>query len=259
MKINILGYVPARWRDCIGNKTLIKMLRDIIRQIRFDKIDLAKRLFVSGPSRSGKTATIKLFIKALLCERLDPMTLDPCGSCRSCLQQVERYGERGVETYLAESRFHYVPIDCTKVTGAKELIELLRELRDYDGTRVVYLDEIHRLQQRCLDEQLLKPVDELGFIWIASSAQTEALDEAFLNRFTKVKTELPSQEELALWLADRCIDFDIRNESEALIRLTTRSDRIAGIALQALEQASLDRQTGLTLELVEGWTRDFDQ
>ncbi len=77
---NVLGFVPSRWRDCLGNGKLIMTYRGLVRQVRIQGKRKATRLFVYGPSRTGKTATTKLFAQAMLCKNLDPDTLDPCGN-----------------------------------------------------------------------------------------------------------------------------------------------------------------------------------
>jgi DNA polymerase-3 subunit gamma/tau len=249
---NILGWAPKKWGgDCVGNKKLISALRALVRQIRVGKVQKAVRLLVTGESRAGKTATIKLFVRALLCERIDPESLDPCGLCRTCKEKAEQLGFHGLEVDVAGGRIHYLPIDCTKLEGTEHLIEVLTGLRDYYGVRVVFLDEIHRLQHRAMDEQLLKPIEEKAFVWIAASADVSKLETMFMNRFVKLGIEPPSVEELALWLADRCIEFGVPYEDKAVIRLAERSNRVPGIALQAVDLASLYPETGLTMKLIE--------
>src|SRR5262249_12416284 len=148
------------------------------------------------------------------------------------------------EVYLDGGKVHYLPLDCTKIKSAAELIDVLTELRDYGGTRVVFLDEVHRLQHRAMDEQLLVPLRERDFVWVVASAHTANLEPMFLNRFVKLETELPTLEELVLWLADRCSVWGVRHEDEALIRLAERAGRLPGIALQAVDYASLDPEVG---------------
>lgn len=248
---NILGFVPSRWEECIGNRKIVHTYRGLLKQIRLQGKKRAGRYFIHGPSRSGKTATTKLFAQALLCHELNPRTLDPCGLCSACTMDAAQFGQRGLEAYLAQGKVHYLPIDATKFTGVSDVIDLLTELRSYDGTRVVVLDEVHRLQHRAMDEQFLKPIEEKDFIWIASSASTENLELMFLNRFVKLATQLPTAEKLAFWLQDRCEAEAVNYEETALLRLAERAECVPGVALQAIDFASLDPGTGLTLELVE--------
>jgi hypothetical protein len=128
---------------------------------------------------------------------------------------------------------------------------MLNELRDYEGTRIVFLDEVARLQHRGLDEQLLKPVEQKEFIWIAAAKDVSKLEGMFLNRFVKLKTELPGLEAMCQWLIDRCQEFRLPYEELAILELAERSNRIPGIALQGLDYASL--YDGLTMERLREW------
>ncbi len=110
-----------------------------------------------------------------------------------------------------------------------------------------------------MDEKLLKPVEELGFMWLASSATTEGLEKMFLNRFIKISTSLPERDELAIWLAQRCREWGISWDShETLLRLAERSDRVPGMALQVLARATKKRDRILTQRLVESHIFDVD-
>jgi hypothetical protein len=214
---------------------------------------------VFGPSRTGKTATTKFFARCLLCESLDPVTLNPCECiCRNCRDDASRYGLRGLESYLRDSRVHYVPIDCTSI-GVAELRSTLTELRDYDGIRVVYLDEVHRLQRNFLDEQLLKPVEERNFMWIVSSASIEGLEQMFKNRFIRIRTSEPTLDRLTCWLGDRCRELDLSwDEPSTLLRLAERSRFLPGLALQLLARAALKPDGIVTRKLVERHVFDAD-
>src|SRR5262249_3933563 len=118
--------------------------------------------------------------------------------------------------------------------------------------------QIHRLQHRGMDEQLLKPLEEKGFIWLGCAADVSKLEPMFRKRFVRFSTELPTQEELGDWLADRCEGFEVAYEPEAILRLVERSNCVPGIALQALELASLYPGRKLTVELVEDFTFEVD-
>jgi hypothetical protein len=72
-----------------------------------------------------------------------------------------------------------------------------------------------------------------------------------LNRAIKVPTELPSATEMETWLCDRCDEWGIEWQAEAIVRVVEKSNRVVGTALHALALASLDPEEGLTPELVE--------
>jgi hypothetical protein len=108
-----------------------------------------------------------------------------------------------------------------------------------------------------MDELLLKAVEELKMCWILATAKPELLEDMLRKRLIIVRTEPPSLNELALWLADRCDEWEIPWTPAAVERAAEKSNRIVGIALQPLSLAALDRKEGLTEDLVENfWTLD---
>jgi hypothetical protein len=228
-------WLPSSWDEVVGNPELKEHLRDVLWSVRVKGDYSGNNTLVFGPSRSGKTATLKLFMRCLVCHHLDEDSLNPCNrECPPCRAGSEHFGEGGIFQQVHRVFFHCLPIDCTAITES-ELRERLADLRDFSGVRAVYLDEIHRLARRGMNEQLLKKTEERDFIWLASAISVKGLEEAFLNRFsTKIKTEAPSVEELAAWLEDRCrslkLDWD---DSHTMIRLAQRSNGMPGLALHA--------------------------
>ncbi|WP_437202040.1 AAA family ATPase [Planctomicrobium sp. SH664] len=260
MTNDIKRWIPTRWQDVAGNSALAEHFQDILRASLDGEFNGLNTL-VTGPSRSGKTAIVKLFARCLYCDRLDRATLTPCRfECKNCTSDVSRFGLQGIETLSQGRSIHYVPIDCTSVTEV-ELREKLTDLRDYPGFRIVFMDEAHRLVRRSMDEQLLKPVEErANTMWIVTSAVTGELEAMFKKRFVRLQTQLPSIEELSLWLTDRCHEFgihDIDNPS-TIIRLAERSNQIPGDALQVLARAAIKRPKRLTRQLVESHVFELD-
>ena len=270
---DILRWLPPTWDLFLGNYRLKTVLRRLLtatrRQIELGDTAVSNRpcLLVLGPSRTGKTALVKFFCRCLVCESLDPVTLNPCdGSCWACKQKPELYGHSGIFLSLREASLgrkaslpvHFVPIDCTRIYTPAELREILDDLRDgiaYNGIRVIYLDEVHRLVHRSMDEILLKAVEEQPYLWLLSSAKPGPLEDMLKNRLLKIGTQLPSEEEMESWLCDRCDEWGINWEPEAVVRIVEKSNRIVGTALHALALAAIAPNEGLTLDLVETeWT-----
>jgi|GEM_PF-1610754 len=259
---DILRWIPPTWDHFLGNRRLKRFLKRLLlairKQIEEGQVrELNKPPFLlTGLSRSGKTAMVSFFVRCLACQLLDMETLNPCdGRCEACKQRPEVNGENGVFAYLRESdrsvHVHLQVIDALMIEGPSELREKVRELREFDGIRVVYVDEVHRLVRREMDEILLKAIEQKGFIWIFSTARPEGLEDMFLNRLIKVSTELPEAGDMEEWLADRCDEWGIKWEADAILRVVEKSNRVVGTALHALALAAIEPKTGLTLELVE--------
>lgn len=256
---DIKRWIPTRWEDVTGNADLIEHFQDILRASLDGEFHGLNSL-VTGASRSGKTAIIKLFIRCLYCDRLDRSTLAPCEfECDNCRIDVGRFGLEGINVHVQERSIHYLPIDCTSVTE-NDLRQKLVDLQDYHGFRIVFLDEAHRLVRRNMDEQLLKPSEErANTMWIVTSAVTGELEVMFKKRFVRLQTELPSIDDFSLWLADRCHEFEIQiDEPSTIVRLAERSNQSPGDALQVLARAAIKRPKRLTQKLVERHIFDLD-
>jgi len=261
---NILQWIPSTWARFVGNRSLIKHFKKMVKRVRKEvretgRLTDATRLsiLVYGPSRSGKTALIKFFIRCLACERFNEESLDPCdGTCGSCKQNPEKGGLEGLwaDILAGENRLsiHFIVVDCTKIQSPVELRNSLYQVQSWEeGLRIVYFDECHRLVSRGMDEMLLKDVEEKNCLWIFSTAKPNGLEDMFVNRLLKISSELPTSEELENWLVDRCDEWGIKWETEAILRVVEKSNRVAGTALHYLALAALDPEEGLTLELVE--------
>jgi len=111
-----------------------------------------------------------------------------------------------------------------------------------------------------MDEMLLKEVEEKNFLWIFSTAKPQNLEDMFVNRLIQLTTELPTSSEMEQWLCDRCDEWGIAWEPEAILRMVEKSNRVVGTALHALALAAIDPDEGLTIDLVENdWKVKLDE
>lgn len=218
----IRRWFPQKWSEFAGNQKIVQTWRDFLTN------GPCNALF-TGPSRTGKTRTVTLGIKALCCnDRTDD--LNPCGRCPTCKAlNGERHSHSGVFAACTGSAYTFKVIDCETVSG-QELLELPQELNLDDRKTIIYLDEVAALGRRGLESLLLKPIDESYAIWLASaikvkqivSKKGKALDRnslsfPVLGRFTfKVGTSSPSIGALTQWIKDRAQDWNIIIEEEVL-------------------------------------------
>lgn len=270
---------PKVWRDIVGNYELVRVLKWILFQMRFRGLLTGLRLLVYGDSRSGKTACLKLFSKALLCLKLDKVTLDPCNDCEHCKENMHVYGTGNWGGTLLEdpqkpgewkdSGCDIYFLDSPNLTR-ETLRPILAELRHEDGyPRVAILDEAHWLHKYGLDQMLLKPMDDYQAIWILSSAVMEKenpnderkLDKMIQNRCDfKVKTELPSDEELAHWFMRVAVEsgFEIEDPVKLLPALFTKAGNVPGQVLKVFKMANSRKSRKVTLQHVEQTVIDID-
>ncbi|WP_428305499.1 hypothetical protein [Lacipirellula sp.] len=248
---------PSLWDDDIGNPDVKEFFQDQLYALRTGRIEKGVNTYVRGLSRSGKTSTVRLFARCLMCVELNLETLNPCGHCEACTTQLDRFGEQGMFSYLRGRDVHFMPIDCMQIRGADHLRDLISGMADYNGVKVILLDEISRLSFRGLDELLLGPLQSLNYMWIATSIDSHKIDAAVLNRFpAKFTTVLPTTEELAMLLMRLCRQWGIPYDDPAtLCLLAEASNNVTGIALHALAQVNAKRgdARALTRHAVEGF------
>jgi len=251
-QIDVEQWLPSSWNDVVGNNNAKRHFVNLARILRSSDTARGVNTLFYGPSRSGKTSLIKLLIRSIFCEHTDPFTLDPCsGTCGVCLEEVERFGIDGLWAALHNLRHRCITIDCTRAS-ADEVRDAMIHTREHSGIRIVYLDELHALISRGLDEMLLKPMEEKDLLWIASTNDLKGAGGAFLNRFAaKIGSERPVPGDMVAWLVQRCQAWGISFDGESLDRLVQRSRAVPGLALQVVAVASLNDPKKLTADLVE--------
>ena len=244
---------PERWSEVIGNSAIVQVL------VAFIANGPCNALF-TGPNRSGKTRTIRLGIRALVCTNRT-VTHDPCGECAAC----EAFGDGrtehwGVFKNLSGSEYSLIPIDCERVTS-EELRELPHEGKLEGDKVIVYLDEIAALRRRRLEGMLLTLIDETPAIWIASAIslkpirkegkkeRTERMSKEMKGRFAiKAGSSNPHPDDLHRWIVARCQEWNITIlEPEVTIPLIIRRTRCrVGYVIHMLAQAATraDRSIG---------------
>ncbi|HWA98545.1 MAG TPA: hypothetical protein VG713_08630 [Pirellulales bacterium] len=250
-------WIPRSWGEIVGNGRTVQGLKNLLRTMKFDGMR-GPNTFVKGQSRTGKTSQVKLFAQCLLCEQLDPNTLDPCnGTCSFCRRpqnlELLRAGDgiSGLYSFSSGFTYQYTKLDCPSLTDSL-LTQRLAEIHECRGGHVVHLEEAHRLAARSLFERLLIPLEERGVMWIATSIRTTGLDRAFLNRFpVKLTTSKPSISELARWLAARCSEQQITvDDPETLRSLAQLADCNPGRALNLLTEIQLMNRGNLTADFM---------
>lgn len=207
-------WYPSRWSEIVGNAAMIQVWLNFIAN------GPCNALF-TGPSRTGKTRTISLGIRALVCPNRTA-THDPCGHCAACKAVGDGRTELwGTFKNLSGSEYSLIPIDCETVTS-EELRELPYEGKLEGDKVIVYLDEIAALRRRRLEGMLLKLIDETPAIWIASAISlkrtkgtrkgewTERMSKEMRGRFAiKVGSSHPHADDVQSWIVARCHEWNI--------------------------------------------------
>lgn len=247
-----------RWRplglhDILGNTQVVSTFQSYL-----DFDGFGGNMLLSGPSGTGKTAAVMAYVNTLNCPHRQDEPSGPCGTCNDCRQWDARFPDHGIfallRTRVVEHKMrplHYIPVNCATVTES-QLKEVLDDSRDAGGEAMIFLDEVHRLTRRSMDHLLLKPLEDLDAVWIACTARTDDLDPMFKRRFaTRVSTSLPLVGELAVFLANRCAEWQIRCDNpETVLLLAKKSRQIVSECIAVLARAAGQGRV-LTRELVE--------
>jgi len=270
---------PRCWDDITGNEEIVEHLKSMLLGIRVRRDFTGWNTLITGPSRSGKTSLIKWFIRCVLCLNLaDLENICPCYKCLNCENDWDTFGSQEWENIIDFiSDTVKTPIRCSiyvvncATTTERELDDIVGKVRVDDGmVKIVYLDEVHRLSRRNLDERLLKPLEDTKAIWLATSAyvkkdkidDSSKLDPMFQNRFSfRLTTSPPSVKKLAQWLAQRCIEANLKVDEptkDILTIVAERSKCIPGLALQVLNRAVKSRDRMLTKKLAEEFCFSLD-
>jgi len=160
--LDIERWTIERWDQIIGNQELKEFFWDMIWCVRKEGHRSGFNLLATGPSRAGKTSCIAFGLKCLFCLNFDFHTMNPCGCCKNCTMKIHLYGNDGWEDYIdflddeekpTPIRFHYLPLDCGHLNDS-DLDRILARVEVDDKTlRVIYLDEVHQLHRRFMDEK----------------------------------------------------------------------------------------------------------
>jgi len=119
------SYRPKKFKEVIGQKTEVDLLRTIVK----DGWRPSAVIF-QGPFGCGKTTLARLMARALLCEN---KTIDePCGTCTSCQAMDE------------DNNLAYTEVDA----ASQGLVDNIRQLKDLISYRVIG----SKLKILCLDE-----------------------------------------------------------------------------------------------------------
>jgi AAA+ superfamily predicted ATPase len=114
------------------------------------------------------------------------------------------------------------------------------------------LDECHLLAINRLDEWLLSPLENANITWIAMTASPGQLDPMFVRRFSlRESTSLPSKQELANFLADRCREFQLGVDDASTLGLLAKlSHQRPSECVRVLSQAALEQDRKLKRDMV---------
>jgi len=233
-------YRPGRFDDMIGQETLVRVLRSVVRRGRY-----SSAYMFSGPSGTGKTTAGRILAKAILCS--DTKDGEPCGICDSCVR------------FANDQHFGYVEMDSASVGGKDDMVKL-RDHASFDiagGRRVILLDECHDISKAGQDALLIqveKCPEHLTYIFCTTDP--DKVNETLRNRCWEFQVSRVMPVLINGLLKKIAVGEGFEHEDAALQSIADRADGHVRNAIKALEGASFLGR--ITLDVVRELSRDFD-
>jgi DNA polymerase III gamma/tau subunit len=83
--VDFENFQPKSWQDIVGNQEIVEHFQNMLYKIRVDGAIKGWNTLLTGPSRSGKTSEVKLFLRSLICLNIaDYSKIYPCFTCPHC-------------------------------------------------------------------------------------------------------------------------------------------------------------------------------
>jgi DNA polymerase-3 subunit gamma/tau len=172
---------PRTFDQIVGQEAVVRTLRNAVAQ---DKVHHAY-LFV-GSRGTGKTSMAKILAACLNCER--GPTVEPCGSCESCV------------SIAAASSLDVIELDAASSNSVDDIREL-RESVAYapvSGRRKVYiLDEAHMLSTAAWNA-FLKTLEEPppSTVFVLATTEAQKVPATVIDRCHRFDFQRPSVEQI---------------------------------------------------------------
>ena len=239
-----IKYRPRKFSEVIGNKSTIKILKNLVTSSL-----IPSGILFHGHPGTGKSTLSYLLIKALNCLEFSE---DVCGNCENCLL-IERYYPSGpcgiVEIH-----------DCTLI-HEDDLEDLIKHhftvfSRTRIGKNIHLFDEFQRARPS-FQEKLLRQLEtDPDLFLIFCLIDLTRVEEAFRQRVTILKTTRPDLDELVPWLRKICaLERIIVKDSRALRDLVIAAELLPRECLSFLQKISYLGNT-LTADHVKQVYRD---
>lgn len=202
---------PTSWDQIVGQERPVRLLRSILKRGRFNP----RGFILEGPSGVGKSSTARVIARSLMCTGDDPLG---CGKCPSCLMFAQS----------PEQHPDFLSVDAASNAGvesARSLATSALEIPVVGKTRVIVVDEAHRMSQEAWDV-FLAPLErpELACTFIFCTTAGQKIPKTIRGgRCCRVPFSLVSTEGIVGLLVVTCSKHNIPYEMDGLRQIARAS------------------------------------
>ncbi len=230
-------YRPQSFKDVIGQDFTVKALTNAI---KLNKI--ANAYLFCGPRGTGKTSSARIFAKSLNC--VNGPTVEPCQTCRSCLDVTNASGLDVIEIDAATNR---------GIDDAKELISKVQYAPMNGKYKIFIIDEVHMLSKEAFNA-LLKTFEEppANVIFILATTEPHKVIETIVSRCQRFDFRRITVDDIVKRLREISDIEKINITDDALYSIAKNVSGGMRDSLALLDQASiLGTEKEITKEVIE--------
>ena len=224
-----LKYRPKTIGDLIGQDSVRETLEHA-----FNNNKLANAYLLTGPRGAGKTSTARIIAKSINCQnKAEPgkPTLEPCGTCSSCVN-IANSNDLDVIEIEAASHGH--------VEDARSLIEKASLAAINSDYKIYIIDEVHMLSNAAFNA-LLKLFEEPphNVIFILATTEAHKVLPTITSRCQQFRFKPISVKDCENRLKEICSLENFNINDAALEFIAEESEGAMRDALSILEQISV--------------------
>lgn len=233
-------YRPQRMDGLIGQDGLVTTLSNAIERGR-----LAHAFMLTGVRGVGKTSTARILATGLNCmghDGGDKPTLNPCGSCASC---VDIGQGRHIDVLEMDAASH------TGVDDVRDIIDGSAYRPVSARFKIYIIDEVHMLSKSAFNallKTLEEPPEKVKFIF--ATTEIRKVPATILSRCQRFDLKRVSGDVLAAHLGWVCSEEQISAEEPALRLIAQAAEGSVRDSLSLLDQAAALSADQITEQMV---------